>query len=144
MEYEYYVDPIPSFEVGLNMLLTVYDEYGYGTIYEQAVQTYITEHQKEENPIIYLSIPDYPTWESSNGKYKGLRAEEIKTAYGEYDSIVYWDYTNWNRYDSLINLARTIFVCGLLGIGSYWFNKDATILVLNPLERMIERVRIVA
>lgn len=35
-------------------------------------------------------------------------------------------------------------VCVLLGLGSWWFNRDASKLVLAPLERMIEKIRIVS
>jgi len=46
--------------------------------------------------------------------------------------------------ESVLNISRTLMVCVLLGLGSYWFNRDASKLVLEPLERMIERIRIVS
>lgn len=35
-------------------------------------------------------------------------------------------------------------VCVMLGAASYYFNKDAQKLVLAPVERMLERVKIIA
>jgi hypothetical protein len=35
-------------------------------------------------------------------------------------------------------------VCVMLGASSYYFNKDATNLVLTPIERMLERIKIIA
>ena len=35
---------------------------------------------------------------------------------------------------------RTIFICILLGVGSFFFNRDAEKLVLHPIERMLEKV----
>lgn len=39
-----------------------------------------------------------------------------------------------------MNIARTLLVCVCLGGGSYIFQRDAEILVLNPLEAMIDSV----
>ena len=44
----------------------------------------------------------------------------------------------------MLNLCRTVFICVLLSIASIYFTKDANQLVLEPLERMIEKVRIIA
>jgi len=52
------------------------------------------------------------------------------------------------RYNSqaegVIGLCRTIFVCVVLGVGSIFFTSDANKLVLNPIERMLEKVRFIA
>lgn len=37
-----------------------------------------------------------------------------------------------------------MFVCVILGIGSIYFTSDANKLVLNPIERMLEKVRFIA
>jgi hypothetical protein len=39
---------------------------------------------------------------------------------------------------------RTIFVCLVLSIASYFFTNDANTLVLNPIERMLEIVKLIA
>ena len=52
------------------------------------------------------------------------------------------------RYNSqaegVIGLCRTIFVCVVLGVGSIFFTSDANKLVLNPIERKLEKVRFIA
>lgn len=45
---------------------------------------------------------------------------------------------------SLLSILRTIFVCGVLSLASYFFTNDANTLVLNPIERMLEVVRLIA
>ena len=45
---------------------------------------------------------------------------------------------------SLINIIRTIFLCIVLGVSSVYFTKDAQDMVLDPLERMIEKVKVIA
>lgn len=46
--------------------------------------------------------------------------------------------------ESVTNIARTIFVCIVLIIASLTFTKDAQTLVVDPLERMIEKVRLMS
>ena len=46
--------------------------------------------------------------------------------------------------ESIINIARTLFIVVILALGSILFTQDAQRLVLDPLERMIEKVRLIA
>ncbi len=72
-----------------------------------------------------------------------LRTEE----YEKYEVGEFTAYTN-TRLDAIvegyISITRTIFICILLSVGALFFSRDAEILVLNPIERMIEKVKIIA
>ena len=46
--------------------------------------------------------------------------------------------------ESVINLSRTLFVIIVLTIGLLYFNNITTKFVLNPIERMLEKVRLIA
>ena len=46
--------------------------------------------------------------------------------------------------ESVINLSRTLFVIIVLTIGLLYFNAITTKFVLNPIERMLEKVRLIA
>lgn len=46
--------------------------------------------------------------------------------------------------ESIINLGRTVFVSVVLAIAAIYFQQDANHLVLNPIERMLEKVRLIA
>lgn len=48
------------------------------------------------------------------------------------------------QLDSIINIARTFFIVIILSFSSHLFTKDAQVLVLDPLERMIEKVKIIS
>ena len=48
------------------------------------------------------------------------------------------------QLDSMINIFRTLFICIVLSFSSVLFTKDAQELVLDPLERMIEKVKIIS
>mmetsp|Transcript_40429 Transcript_40429/g.61669 ORF Transcript_40429/g.61669 Transcript_40429/m.61669 type:complete len:105 (+) Transcript_40429:1513-1827(+) len=43
-----------------------------------------------------------------------------------------------------MNIFRTLFICIVLGMSSICFTKDAQSMVLDPLERMIEKVKAMA
>jgi hypothetical protein len=45
---------------------------------------------------------------------------------------------------SILNIARTLFVCVVLAIGSIILTSDANRLVLVPIERMLEKVKMIA
>jgi hypothetical protein len=45
---------------------------------------------------------------------------------------------------SLLSITRTVFVCIVLTIASILFTNDANTLVLNPIERMLEVVKLIA
>ena len=45
---------------------------------------------------------------------------------------------------SILSICRTLFVCIVLSIASIFFTNDANILVLGPIERMLEKVKLIA
>ena len=45
-------------------------------------------------------------------------------------------------YEAATNIGRTLFVCAVLTLGSIYFTKDAQTMVVDPLERMIEKVKL--
>ena len=40
----------------------------------------------------------------------------------------------------ILNLCRTGFLCAILGLGAFYFSKDANRLVLTPIQRMVAKV----
>ncbi len=45
--------------------------------------------------------------------------------------------------NAILSIFRTLFVCMVLSAASYYFINDANKLVLNPIERMLEKVRLI-
>ena len=56
-------------------------------------------------------------------------------------SKLYMNMTSSVKLEAILNMARTVFICIILGFGAMMFSKDANTLVLNPIERMVQRVR---
>jgi hypothetical protein len=46
--------------------------------------------------------------------------------------------------NAILSIFRTLFVCVVLSIASIMFTNDANKLVLNPIERMLEKVKLIA
>merc|ERR1719183_1388244 len=51
-----------------------------------------------------------------------------------------FDRRDGTKFEALLNVFQTLFVCLLLGVGSMTFSNDANKLVLTPIERMIANI----
>jgi len=58
--------------------------------------------------------------------------------------IVMYSTRSYSRTEALINICRTTFICIILSVAAITFTKDAQTMVLDPLERMIEKVKLIA
>ena len=58
-----------------------------------------------------------------------------------YISISVFDITWYSKFNSTLNLIRTLFITFALGFAMIIFNKDAQRLVLRPIERMLRKVK---
>ena len=48
------------------------------------------------------------------------------------------------KLDAALSICRTIFICIILLGGALFFSKDTNELVINPIEKMIEKVKRIA
>ena len=58
--------------------------------------------------------------------------------------MAFYSQKNTTQLDSILSIARTVFICGILSIASIFFTNDANRLVLGPIERMLEKVKLIA
>lgn len=49
-----------------------------------------------------------------------------------------------NDMNSYLSISRTVFVCVVLAVASIMFTSDANTLVLGPIERMLEKVKLIS
>jgi hypothetical protein len=143
-----YFTAVPAVDFGLKQLMELYDDtYEVGTnqaVYDTAADEYIDRMRDYDYPIVEISIPPNFVKQKYNDDVDDLRFDEITEIEESNGAKVTYSIKQFNQYEALINIGRTIMVCLLLTISSYIINKDAEILVLEPIERMIERIRIVA
>lgn len=108
--------------------------------------------------LIFISVPD-PFSDTYNKdmhtqqwdpKYDTLRQSEFSFYLVEggsnsgQDFLCAYSTLPYARTEAIINISRTTFICVVLSIASIYFTKDAQTLVLDPLERMIEKVKLIA
>ena len=59
-------------------------------------------------------------------------------------SYIVHDISDTNKITSLLNIIRTLFIMSIIVTGIVMFNNDANRLVLGPIERLSEKVKIMA
>lgn len=67
-----------------------------------------------------------------------------KTSSNGFEFIAAYSTKSYTRVESILNIARTTTVVIILSLSSISFTKDAQEMVLDPLERMIEKVKLIA
>lgn len=89
--------------------------------------------------------PNEGKYESDISKY---RPDEFTSfsldAKNNFDFVIIYSTKSLIVAESIINLGRTVFVSVVLLIAAIYFQQDANKLVLNPIERMLEKVRLIA
>ena len=133
-ERETYKSPDTSYLVGLKQLVYIHDN-GSKEDYDKAWTYYVDVHSEASNPLIQLATPDKPFWSTAETE-EYRTGEFMPEVDGDFSAV--YDLRLNVKIDAILNIVRTLMVCFLLGGASYYFNKDATVLVLNPLDRMME------
>ena len=138
---DFYFSSHNSWEFGLNELNTFLNHHGF----EDVKNEYLNYHKNDLRPIIYLQYTNntgFYIW-NSNTSYTSLRYYEIY--YCSVDTFIsVFDLRYDVKLTSILNIARTVFVCVVLTLGAIYFNKDTEELVIQPIEKMIEKVKIIA
>jgi hypothetical protein len=120
-------------------MMDIYSKYGKGIQYDIAYNKYISDHKELDTPLIRLLVPDKDIW-AEGISVTSLRSDEQESVFSKFDSAAVYDFRSNENLTGIINLGRTVFICILLSIGSIYFSRDAEVLVLGPIERMIEKV----
>ena len=71
---------------------------------------------------------------------KGVFQTDDKGGIDDITFTVIYSTKAFTEIEAILNLCKTLFICFVLGIAAHYFTKDAQSLVLEPLERMIEKV----
>mmetsp|Transcript_38360 Transcript_38360/g.46273 ORF Transcript_38360/g.46273 Transcript_38360/m.46273 type:complete len:879 (+) Transcript_38360:388-3024(+) len=99
--------------------------------------------QDSNEPMYWFQIgaEDFSDYLGIKGaEHRKLRTIEFTLTQYE-NGFAFFDLTHESRWQAILNLFKTVFVCLVLGFGAMMFNRDANILVLGPLERIFARVK---
>lgn len=76
-----------------------------------------------------------------NDDFKTLTEPSGDVENSQFTMIVNQDVSSTNNKSSVLSIVRTIFICIVLGGASMIFSQDATQLVLDPIEKMLEKIK---
>lgn len=145
----YFSETDYDFTIQLNIMTKLSDQPQANTddilsIFNQ----YISDNSKRSNPVVYCSIP------SISKTFQSIDPQELRNQEKQELSYTLTQYSqpfvstisirDFQIYYSMMNIFRTIFVCIVLALASYFFTKDVNDLALKPIERMIIKVNKIA
>jgi hypothetical protein len=97
--------------------------------------------QRIDGKIRYTDYQEDPRLETLR---KDEYASQDLSVKDEVDFLASYTTLSFAKVESTINILRTTFIVIVLGLASVYFTKDAQTLVLDPLERMIEKIKAIA
>ena len=148
----YNTETSDSYQYGLDIIdyfLRIKDFKNFNKSYYQ----YIQLHIDDRIPLVYLEVYQYEgivksPWMADFDYTVELRDSEIDTASltKEFDSaatdmLAVFDTRADTQLQAILNMVRTIFICVVLAVASIMFSKDTNIIVLGPIENMIQKVQ---
>eukprot|EP00743_Colponemidia_sp_Colp-15_P004114 GILK01004442.1.p1 GENE.GILK01004442.1~~GILK01004442.1.p1 ORF type:complete len:836 (-),score=113.06 GILK01004442.1:537-3044(-) len=127
---------------GLRDLAVFYRSADYNS-FNTTYSNFVSEYSEGETPLLYLLIDNNATFFTSMN-YTEERFEEIQTTFFDDNAFAVFDNSYASQLQAGLNIAKTLFTCVVLAAGAFLFSKDARELVLEPIERMIEKVKAIS
>lgn len=140
----FYTDDNTSYEYGLQVMDKLLE---YNSQFRMSWDSYIDGHKDLKTPLIYLEVSNMGEWYSSTD-ITSLRDSEkqfivlsgVDDSY-DYYSVAVFDIRYSTKLESQLNICKTIFICFILALSSTVLSRDAQVLVLDPIESMIAKVK---
>jgi class 3 adenylate cyclase len=134
------------FAYGLELVEEYADKMSSKT-YKLLFQSYIDEHKDIPMPVtnVYVkgsAVDSYNDAGINLDEYRPYEIELVKTENGKVVGVFDFRYTV--TLTAALGIVRTLFVCGVLTLGAIFFSRDATFLVIRPIEGMIAKVNRIA
>ncbi|CAD8054540.1 unnamed protein product [Paramecium sonneborni] len=164
-----YQETINSYDSGIFRIAQFKNNYN---IVESLTQQYVGFHQEEIYPILAVFVQRQNVSENSpkfndsnfvifNYSKKQDWFKETSNTLDEYrqsdrqyyasvdanDILVTCsvaDLVEYNKTNAILSIFQTIFVCIVLAASAVLFNKDVNELVIEPIERMMEKIELIA
>mmetsp|Transcript_15323 Transcript_15323/g.13048 ORF Transcript_15323/g.13048 Transcript_15323/m.13048 type:complete len:331 (-) Transcript_15323:940-1932(-) len=148
---DFFNDLPPSNQYQGGLLAEIYNVEESTIEEKHAFRDYYVDYESGLTPpMVYVEIPldeDY-TFTKDGWDIDELRQSEKTEIFEETENYgtIYGFTTNREQaiFESGLNIGRTLFICVVLTFGAMIFSHDANVLVLTPIERMIEKVNKIA
>ncbi|OMJ79003.1 hypothetical protein SteCoe_21086 [Stentor coeruleus] len=140
----FYTDDNTSYEYGLQVMDKLVEDY---TQFRMSWESYIDGHKDLKTALIYLEVLNMGKWYSStdiaslrDSEKQYVVLPEVDDSY-DYYSVAVFDIRYSTKLESQLNICKTIFICFILALSSSVLSRDAQVLVLDPIESMIAKVK---
>ena len=144
--FDTYLSETTSYKIGLD-LITLYDNDYTGSSFKKVYDNYVNFHKDLRIPLIYAVARNYEY--SNDVNYEKLRDSEKEIVapsdenIGDY-YIAVFDLRPNTKLEAIFGILQTIMVCIVLTVGVCMFSKDASDLVIGPIEEMMTKVKRIA
>lgn len=141
-----YKDENTYFKFGLDLLDGFSDNMA-NTTYKNLFSSYIEEYKVVQIPItnVYVKNTGISSWNDSSITLSNFRPYEIDLVKSENNHAVgVFNFKYLTNLPAALGIVRSIFVCCVLALGAIFFSRDATYLVIKPIEGMISKVNRIA
>ena len=88
----------------------------------------------------YYLDPDFSKRRAEEMNYSTCQFESPKEKGKMLNLVIWQDYSYWTVVGAILNIIRTLFICCIVLGGSLWFGRRIHVLMIQPIERMIEKV----
>lgn len=134
------------FEYGLDILGNFSHDMS-SSAYKTLYTSYIKEHKDVASPITNLIVvgSSIDQWNDEDTNLDDLRPYEKLLVFSNKENVCgVFDFTYTTKLAAALGLVRSVFVCAVLSLGAVFFSRDATFLVIRPIEGMIRKVNRIA
>ena len=145
---------LPWSELSFIMLSTTSWDYGVkmleqcrgGEDFLLVAKKFIVYHEQDTRPLILFSMKDNEAmttiWHSDTDP-QDLRLYE-KYYVSEDFIVAIFDIRADTQLEAVLSISKTLFVCVVFSLGAYFLTQGANDLVVHPIEKMIESVKLIA
>jgi hypothetical protein len=134
------------FEYGLDLVGKYANDTSAST-FTTLYESYIDEHKGIPMPITNIYVAGNPvvTYNDESVKLQDYRPYELELVKIDEKNVVgVFDFKYTVTLTAGLGIVRSFFVCGVLTLGAVFFSRDATFLVIRPIEGMISKVNRIA
>jgi len=135
------------FSYGLD-IVERYSDDANSPIFMRLYQSYINEHNEGiPMPVtnVYVSGVNQVTFNDPDVKLGDMRPYEVELVKSEDNKIVgVFNFKYIVNLTAALAIVRTFYTCGVLALAAVFFSRDATFLVIRPIEGMISKVNRIA
>lgn len=141
----FYYSALTSMDFGMK----IFNEFNDFTdpSFNLTFDIYVTEHYNISSPILYAEVYNLTYGQDISNDLRFDEKIEVNEECANFVALnesarcyALFDNRSSSKINSVLNIAKTLFICFALAWGSICFSQDTTDMVLVPIESMIDKI----